>query len=80
MTREEYNQKLQDVQEIEAQTGLTILKRVEFHDAEGRLTSAGFSDAGGHTVFRQTDPFTGHTEYFVDEARWGNIVYRDPTR
>lgn len=80
MTRDEYNQKLQQVQEIEAQTGLNILRRWEHHDTKtGRMTSAGFTGNRG-TVFRQTDPFTGHATYWIDEALWRGIVYRDPSR
>lgn len=79
MTKDEYDRKLKDVQEIEAQTGLQILTRFEYHDKDGAIAEAGFSH-NGRTVFRQTWPFTERTEYFVDDRLWSGIVYSDPTR
>lgn len=79
MTQAEYNQKLQTVQQIEGMVGFKILKSFQYHDREGHLTQAGFSSPRG-VVFRQRHPFTDRVEYEVDEALWGDIVYRDPTR
>jgi hypothetical protein len=79
MTKDEYDQKLKEVQEIEAQTGLDILTSFQHHDNDGSIDSAGFSNQG-QTVFRQTKPFTPETTYWVDEYLWRGIVYRDPTR
>lgn len=79
MTKQEYDQKLKDVQEIEAQTGLTILTRFEHHDENGAISAAGWT-CNGRTVFEQSRPFTPETTYRVDEEQWGKIVYADPTR
>lgn len=79
MTKDEYDQKLKDVQEIEAQTGLKILTRFEHHAKDGSIHDAGWS-WNGFTVFRQTKPFTPETTYWVNEEQWGKIVYSDPTR
>lgn len=79
MTKEEYDRKLKNVQEIEVQTGLQILQSFQHHDNNGQLAEAGFRNRG-RTVFRQTKPFTPETTYWVDEHLWSGIVYRDPTR
>lgn len=79
MDKEEYDRLFKDVQELEAQTGLKLLTRNESHYRNGDLSEVSWSN-NGRTVFRQKDPFTPHSTYFVDMAEWGQIMYRDPTR
>lgn len=79
MDKAEYDQKLKDVQEIEAQTGLEILSRKQSYDKDGKLSEVSYSN-NFNTVFRQTYPFTLETTYWVDEQLWNGIVYRDPSR
>lgn len=75
MSRDEFNKMLQWVQEIELAKGFKILK-LRTHYKDGRIVEASYASMEG-TVFRQTDPFTDHAEYWVDQRLLGSIVYRD---
>ena len=75
MDRAQYNAQLQEVQEIEDQVGYPILRPYQYYDGE-RLAECGYS-LHGFTVFRQTNPFTDHSRYFVDESQRRKIIYCD---
>jgi len=80
MTRDEFNRRLQEVQEIEAQCGFQILSPYRYYDPKTHeLLEAGYGTKRG-TVFRQVRPFKKDCEYFVDEGLYRCIVYSDHTR
>jgi hypothetical protein len=79
MTRDEYNRKLQEVQQIECQLGRSILEGFQFYDEQGQIAVCGFTHRGA-TVFQETKPFTPDTEYEVNEQALRRIIYCDFTR